>query len=325
MLRSEAHARVLRFDDDLSRARSGRKLDVQRARVFLVDLDALDLLELLDARLDLIRLGGLVAEALDELLGLLDHLLLVQVGRHLLLAPFSPQLDIPAVRDLVVVRLAERQLDRARGDVVQKGPVVRDQHDGPVVFLEVALQPLDALDIEVIRRLVEQEDRRAAQQQLGQLDAHAPAAAELACRAREVFSLETEPEQRFLDLLLAVLAAEDMEAVRRVVEPVQQFLVLGALVVGPLGDLRRQAVDLLFQIEHFGESRLGLGIERRRVGHLHLLGQVSDRALAVTRDAARGGRLLPDEHLEHRRLARSVLAHQTDPVFGVDQKRYLLE
>ena len=116
-----------------------------------------------------------------------------------------------------------------------------------------------------------------------------------------------------------------MEAVRRVVEPVQQFLVLGALVVGPLGDLRRQAVDLLFQIEHFGESRLGLGIERRRVGHLHLLGQVSDRALAVTRDAARGGRLLPDEHLEHRRLARSVLAHQTDPVFGVDQKRYFLE
>ena len=42
---------LFRLDDHLSRARGGRKFDVQRGEVFLFDLDALDLLELLDARL----------------------------------------------------------------------------------------------------------------------------------------------------------------------------------------------------------------------------------------------------------------------------------
>ena len=49
---------------------------------FLVgrDLDALDLLQFLDAALDLLGLGGLVAEAVDEGFQLLDAVTLVAIG-----------------------------------------------------------------------------------------------------------------------------------------------------------------------------------------------------------------------------------------------------
>ena len=48
--------------------------------LFRRNLDALDLFQFLDAALHLLRLGGLVAEAVDEGLQLLDALLLVAVG-----------------------------------------------------------------------------------------------------------------------------------------------------------------------------------------------------------------------------------------------------
>ena len=177
----------------------------------------------------------------------------------------------------------------------------------------------------MVGRLVEQEERRTAQQQFRQLDAHAPAAAEFACRTCEITAFETQPKQRLLDFGFAVQAAENLEAVVAVVEPVQQCLVLLALVVGTYGNLLGQVGDLLFEVDHLAESRFGFGVQRGRVGHFHLLGQVTDRAVTVTRDASRRGRLFAGEHLEHRRFARAVFADQADTVFRIDQERYVFE
>ena len=105
----------------------------------------------------------------------------------------------------------------------------------------------------------------------------------------------------------------------------QQRFVPGALVVGALGNLRGQLLDLPLESDQFGEGRFRFGIQRRRVGHFHLLRQVAYRALAVARHGARGGRLLADQHLQHRRLAGSVLADESDAVLGVDQKRNVPE
>ena len=325
MLFAETFAGVFRFHDDLSRTRGRRKLDVQPAEVLLVHFDPFDLFELLDARLHLVRFGRLVTEAFDEILGLFDHLLLVHVGRHLLLASFAPQLDVPAVRHAVVVHLAERYFDRPRGDVIEECAVVRNQHDRAVVLLQVVFEPSDALDVEVIRGFVEQEYRRPAKQQLCQFDAHPPSAAELAGRPSEVASLEAQSEQRLFDLLLAVHPAENVKAVGRIVQPVQQLFVPLAFVVRPLGDLPVQLLDFAFESDHFRKGRFGFGEQRGRVGHLHLLRQVAYRAVAVARNGSRRGRLFSDQHFQHRRFSRSVLAHQTDPVFGIDQERYLPE
>ena len=65
-------AYALNIGDNLSRTRCWRKLDVQARHILLINLDTLKALKLLNARLHLIALRGLVAELLDKLLGLLD-------------------------------------------------------------------------------------------------------------------------------------------------------------------------------------------------------------------------------------------------------------
>ena len=105
----------------------------------------------------------------------------------------------------------------------------------------------------------------------------------------------------------------------------QQIFIFFALVVGPYGDLLGQVGDLLFKIDHLPKCRFRLGKQGCCIGHLHLLGQVADGAVSVTGNAARGGLLQTDQHLQHGRFAGSVFADQTDAVFRVDQKGDIFE
>ena len=63
----------LGLSHDAARGRRLRKLEVND-RLFFGNLDALDLFQFLDPRLHLLGLGGLVAEAIDEGLKMLDAL-----------------------------------------------------------------------------------------------------------------------------------------------------------------------------------------------------------------------------------------------------------
>ena len=98
--------------------------EVDRLAVDLVDLYRVDLLQRLDPGLHLGRLRRLVPKALDEVLGLLDHLLLILVGSLLLLKALLPQLLVVRVIDLKVIRLPHRDLHGAGGGIVKKSPVV---------------------------------------------------------------------------------------------------------------------------------------------------------------------------------------------------------
>ena len=202
-----AAVRLAQFggDDRIgTRTRSGRKAQVQRRGVLLVHLDEFQFFEHPHARLHLVglRIGPL--ETLDELAGLGDHLLLVVVGRLLLLAPFAPQAEVARVVDFVVVDTPAGDLDGARGDMVYEGLVVGNDHHGLGVVHQKILQPLDRLDVEVVRRLVQQQQVGFLQQQLGQLDAHAPAAREFGGLAREVAPFEAQPQQNALHVFLIV-------------------------------------------------------------------------------------------------------------------------
>ncbi len=68
------------------------------------DLDALDLFQLLDAALDLLGLGGLVAKASDERFKMLNMLALVLVGCGKLRAPLVFLLQILLVVAVVNVQ-----------------------------------------------------------------------------------------------------------------------------------------------------------------------------------------------------------------------------
>ncbi len=110
-----------------------------------------------------------------------------------------------------------------------------------------------------------------------------------------------------------------------VVEAVEQLLVGGGFVVGALGDFGRQTTDFGLQQQHLVKSLGGLLDQRGGVGDLHLLGQVADRAFAVHGHGARRGLLFAHDQAQERGFARAVLAHQTDAVARVDEKRYVVE
>ena len=91
---------------------------------------------------------------------------LLLAGEALLLL-LEPRRVVALERDAA----AAVELEDPLGDVVEEVAVVGDGDDGAGVLLQEPLQPLDALGVEVVGRLVEQQQVGPAQQQAAQRDA----------------------------------------------------------------------------------------------------------------------------------------------------------
>ena len=76
---------------------------------------------------------------------------------------------------------------------VQEIAVVRDQHEGERVIGQVLLQPVAGFQIQVIGGLVQQQQVRFFEQQLGQRDAHLPAAGKFLGALVPLLVREPEP------------------------------------------------------------------------------------------------------------------------------------
>ena len=70
------------------------------------------------------------------------------------------------------------QVGDARHDGVEEVAVVRDEDHGVRVRAQVLLEPVAGVEVEMVGGLVEQQQVGPAEQQLGQRDAHLPAARE---------------------------------------------------------------------------------------------------------------------------------------------------
>ena len=132
--------------------------------LFRRDLDPLDLFQFLDAALNLLRLRGLVAKAVDEYFQLLDAIALVAVGslqlfvalgflrqELIVVAGVKPETLVPDFRNFV-------------DGHIEKITVVRDQHKGMRIVVEIFFQPVARFEIKMIGRFVEQEQIRFLQQ-----------------------------------------------------------------------------------------------------------------------------------------------------------------
>ena len=165
---AETLAQVRHLDHDTAQARARRDLDlleVELARALgLVG----HLLVALQTRLGL-RLPGLgVGPHPGELVlqAPLQLLVLLALDRQAL----GLLLQVRGVVALVGVRPATVQFEDPLRHVVQEVPVVGDREDGAGVAGEELLQPLHALGVEVVGRLVQQQQVGLAQQQLAQRD-----------------------------------------------------------------------------------------------------------------------------------------------------------
>ena len=156
-----------------SRARAPRRAGRARRRPGPFLLQPADVRQL---GLRLLRLRLLVPEPVDEPLEpgdvgvvALDRLRRVERARRLLAPP-----DVPLAGE--VGRAAGFELEHRGRRRLQEPAVVRDQDDGRVQPDERALQPLEPLDVEVVGRLVEQQQvgiarQRPRQRRAGQLAA----------------------------------------------------------------------------------------------------------------------------------------------------------
>lgn len=86
-------------------------------------------------------------------------------------------------------------MDRGGRNLVQQLAVVADQQDRVRIVPQVVLQPDRRFEVEVVGRLVEQQQFRLGEQYPGERHAHAPAAGEVAARPRLRLGVETQARQ----------------------------------------------------------------------------------------------------------------------------------
>ena len=169
-------------------------------------------LEPLEPRLVLVHLAELAVApvALDELLLAGDRF---GLGLDVLDRP-RVALDALAVVGAVVA--AERgqapvaELPDPGHGRVEEGPVVRGDEERPGSPPEMLLEPFERVEVEVVGRLVEQQQVRVGDDQAGQRRPGLLAARQRRRRFRPLVAGEPEPGQRGLDPLVERVAAEDL-------------------------------------------------------------------------------------------------------------------
>ena len=301
-------------------ARARRLLEVELDGFLLLGkLDALDLLELLHAILHLLGFRGLVAELLDERLHMGDLLgLLRRLGAQALQALLA-RFEVGRVVALVEVHLAVVHLGHAVHHVVHERAVVADHDDRARVAAQKALEPLHALQVEVVGGLVEQQHLGVADEQLRQRDTHLPAARELGGAAREVVLLEAQAEHDAAHLRLDGVAAQHLVGVADA--PGGSKL----LRRGGLAQLGLQLVQAALGFQHLhlrGHDLLEDGL----VGHLDgLLLEVAHARALREQHATLVGILGARDDVEHSGLAGAVRAHERQALVFLQAERHVVE
>ena len=156
--------------------RTGRLAEIElHDAALLRQLDLLDLVERLHAALHLSGLRRVRREAIDEPLLLREHRLLPRVGRLAVRLAYGPFALVEVVVARIGRNLAAVDLCNLRDDAVHELAVVRCHQQPAGSRFQKLLEPDDRLDVEVIRRLIHQQDIGLPQQHASHRHAHLPA------------------------------------------------------------------------------------------------------------------------------------------------------
>ncbi len=305
----EAH-QLLRGDRHRGERELERAVDVRRR-------DPLHPFQRLDPALRLLGLRRLGAETVDEGLQVRDLPLLLRVTRLLqreLLRALALELRVIArVRpELQPVDMHDRRDDR-----VEEIAVVRDQQQRPGVAGEPVLEPQHGVQVEVIGRLVEEQQVRAAHQRLREIEAHPPAPGKTRDRIAVARRREAQAGEQRCRARARGVAADLLEAV---VQQRERFAVSFGVAVG--GALHRREIALdRAQLAVAVEHELDRGRRRRR----GFLRDVGDRPRGRQLDVPGILVQFAEDQREQARLAAAVRADQADPVSGVDRQARAVE
>ena len=214
----------------------------------------------------------------------------------------------------IAQKLAPADFHDAADELIQELAIVRDQQDRAGIGLQIALEPHQRIEVEVVGRLVEHQQVGLLDEQAGEVCAHHPAAAHRAQGPVEIPFAERQPAQNCFGPRLELVAAERLIPRLHGVKIFRLGIVAGIERLHPplkLDDFRR---DPRRQLQH------RLVADRRG-----FLRQMADRRLALDRHFARVRRVASEDQREQRGLARAVRADQPDAVVAVDLERHVLE
>ena len=184
---------------------------------------------------------------------------------------------------------------------------MRDDQHAAGVILQEALEPLDHVDVEMVRRLVEEQEVRFTQQCLRQADARLLTAGEMCDILLEVLFGETEAKGHAADTALKIVAAKQFKAF--------DHLAVGGhrLLIGIIGNLLLQCLLALSERDDIIKSPQEL-LVKRTVTKVRLLFDVANRAGVIELDCT-AIRFFESEQAAHqRRLASTIGTDKTDLV-----------
>ena len=192
----------LQRDDALAAALRLRKPEADRRPVIVRRPDhfLLEPFDLLHLALRLRGLGVLRAEAVHEQLHPVNLALLrFRRGNHRRLRRRA-LFEILVVISGVAQQVRLPQLGDVRAKAVEKFAVMGNEQDRAGIMAQIFLKPQQRFEVEMVRRLVEQEQIRFLRQQPREMRAHHPAAGKLARRTVVIRQLEAEAVENLLGL-----------------------------------------------------------------------------------------------------------------------------
>ena len=201
---------------------------------------------------------------------------------------------------------------------VEERPVVGGDEQRAAASPEVLLDPLERADVEMVRRLVEEQQVRVGDDEPGERGAGLLAARQRRRRPDPVARLESQAGQRLVDALVDGVPAEDLELVLEV----GVAALLDAMLLLVSGELGRDRVEM----RRAGPDRgpeVGRGHERRV--EVRLLGEQAERQPALPGDLAAVGLVDAGGDPEQRRLAGAVRPDEPDAVADRDRRRDRVE
>ena len=316
-------AHALHLADDLTAVGCRREFHQHLPQVLVLHLDPIELFQLGDQALCERGLARFRAEFVDQVLGLLDVTLLFLRRRGLLFALDLAQFHVLAPGHFTIDELSVEDLDRPLREPIEKGLVVRDQHQGGRITLQQILQPLDRGQIEVVRRLVEQQQVRPLQKDPREFRAHAPASAQFLHRPVHILAHKADPFQHALHLHVVIGRADRIETLVCMCEDRGQFdrFLVGLRIMQFPFDPLDRSVELLRLFKGFFRHLPGRKIQIM----VHLLGQIAERQFLRPPDGPLVERLLSGEDLQQRAFAGAVAAHEPDPIIGADEEGDVIE
>ena len=200
---------VFERDDHIPRTRWIGKFEVDVFMAFRQnDEFAFDLLDLPDALLSLSCLGGFISKFIDEDLHMSDIALLSgTLCTHLLkvvLALLEVRAVIASIRGNTTVLESSNVVDAG----IHECAVMAYDEDRAFIAGDKAAKPLNAFEVKVVCRLVEQKKIGVAEKKLSECDAHLPASGKLGACPCKIFRVKTESRKNLFRIAFKLVAAK---------------------------------------------------------------------------------------------------------------------